>query len=97
MTGPRQRQFRCAGTVVETAPFPKDKPCYLTVPDGRPCKTLCETYRIDPLWLLSGPGDEPQYVGSRQIDTDLLEEIIRLVEEWLAKHRRMLRADKKHG
>lgn len=58
-------------------------------------KSLCENFRIDPLWLLTGPMEEPQYIGSRRLDADLLEQIISLVDEWLTKHRRMLKPDKK--
>lgn len=58
-------------------------------------KTLYETYHIDPVWILTGPGDEPAVVESRRIDGQLLAKIIEMVEEWLSKHRRTLKPEKK--
>ncbi|WP_238139429.1 helix-turn-helix domain-containing protein [Roseateles aquatilis] len=58
-------------------------------------KSLCETFRIDPLWQLTGPGEDPVLVGRRVLDMDLMESVIRLIEEWLTKHRRTLKPDKK--
>ena len=58
-------------------------------------KALCESYRIDPVWLLVGPGSEPVRVMARRVDGDLLEAILRMVDEWLAKHRRTLKPEKK--
>ena len=58
-------------------------------------KTLYEAYHIDPVWILTGPGDEPVVVGSRRLDGALLEKIIEMVEEWLTKHRRTLKPAKK--
>lgn len=58
-------------------------------------KSLCESYGIDPVWLLMGPGEEPVRVTTRRLDGDLLEAIVRLVEEWLAKNRRILKPPKK--
>ena len=58
-------------------------------------KSLCETFRIDPLWQLMGPGDDPVLAGRRVLDMDLMEGVIRLIEEWLIKHRRALKPDKK--
>lgn len=58
-------------------------------------KTLCESYSIDPVWLLMGPGLEPVRVTTRRIDAALLETLIRMIEEWLIKNRRTLKPDKK--
>lgn len=58
-------------------------------------KTLCDSFRIDPLWLLDGPGETPVVAGERLLDLDLLQEIIRTVEEWLVKKRGMLKPEKK--
>jgi len=58
-------------------------------------KSLCEVFRIDPLWLLGGQDEEPMFIGSRRLDADLLECIVELVEEWLTKHRRALKPAKK--
>lgn len=58
-------------------------------------RSLTETFRIDPLWLLTGPSENPAQIGGRVLDLDLLESVIRLVEDWLTKHRRTLKPDKK--
>ncbi|TXH04464.1 MAG: XRE family transcriptional regulator [Nevskiaceae bacterium] len=58
-------------------------------------KTLSETFRIDPLWQLAGPGEDPVHIGQRVLDLDLMEGVIRLIEEWLSKHRRTLKPEKK--
>ena len=31
-------------------------------------RSLCETFRIDPLWQLTGPGEDPGLVGRRVLD-----------------------------
>lgn len=58
-------------------------------------RSLCEMFRVDPLWQLTGPGEEPVLIGNRVLDLDLLEGVIRLIEDWLTKHRRTLKAEKK--
>lgn len=59
-------------------------------------QSLVETFRIDPLWLLTGQEDEPLYLSeSKSLDASLLEGIVCLVEEWLAKYQRTLRPEKK--
>ncbi len=58
-------------------------------------RSLCESFRIDPLWQLTGPGEAPVHVGRRVLDLNLMEGVITLIEEWLAKHRRTLKPDKK--
>lgn len=58
-------------------------------------KSLCESYRIDPVWLLVGPGEEPVRVTARRLDGELLEAIVRLIEDWLIKNRRTLKPPKK--
>lgn len=58
-------------------------------------RSLVDTFRIDPLWQLTGPGDDPVQVGERVLDIDLMEAVIRLIEDWLVKHRRTLKPDKK--
>lgn len=56
---------------------------------------LCDEYRIDPQWLLYGPGDEPVYSAGRLLDLELFEGVIQLIEEWLHKHKRSIKPDKK--
>lgn len=58
-------------------------------------KAVAQILRIDPLWLLSGPGAEPVVCGARHLDLGLLEEIIALVEGWLTKNKRSLVPAKK--
>lgn len=58
-------------------------------------KALLDVFRIDPVWMLGGPEPEPLFIGSRRLDADLLQGIIELIEEWLAKHRRALKPAKK--
>ena len=58
-------------------------------------RSLCESFRIDPLWQLVGPDEEPVRVGRRVLDLDLMEGVIRLIEEYEAKHRRRLKPAKK--
>lgn len=58
-------------------------------------RSLTEIFNIDPLWQLTGPGEEPVLIGSRVLDINLLESVIQLVEDWLTKHRRTLKPDKK--
>ncbi len=58
-------------------------------------KALSDSFRIDPLWLLNGPGDDPATIGERVLDLKLMESVIALIEAWLVKHRRMLNPDKK--
>lgn len=58
-------------------------------------RSLSGTFRIDPLWQLMGPGEHPALIGRRVLDLDLMEGVIRLIEDWLTKHRRMLAPDKK--
>jgi transcriptional regulator with XRE-family HTH domain len=58
-------------------------------------KGLYESYSIDPVWLLTGPGEQPIKVTERRVDGDLLEILIRMIEEWLTKNRRMLKPEKK--
>lgn len=58
-------------------------------------RLLSEIFHIDPLWQLTGPGEEPVLIGSRVLDLDLLESVIRLVEGWLTKHHRTLSPEKK--
>lgn len=58
-------------------------------------KAVVQNLRIDPLWLLSGPGAEPVRCGARRLDLDLLEEIVTMIEAWLTKNRRSLAPTKK--
>lgn len=58
-------------------------------------RSLCEIFNVDPLWQLTGPGEDPVLIGSRVLDLELLEGVILLVEEWLATHRRALKPHKK--
>ena len=57
-------------------------------------RELYERFGIDPVWIMTGPGDVPLMAGQRQIDTDLLERVILLVEEGLRKSHRTLKPDK---
>lgn len=58
-------------------------------------KALAEIVRIDPLWMLLGPGDEPMHYTKRRLDLNLLEEIVALIEGWLVRNRRSLVPQKK--
>lgn len=58
-------------------------------------KALAEILRIDPLWMLLGPGDEPMHHTARRLDLNLLEEIVALIEGWLVRNRRSLVPQKK--
>ncbi|MBS0437640.1 MAG: helix-turn-helix transcriptional regulator [Proteobacteria bacterium] len=53
-------------------------------------KAVAEELKVDPLWLLSGPGSEPVLCGARRLDLDLLEKIMALIDGWLLKNRRSL-------
>lgn len=58
-------------------------------------RALCDKYGIDPLWLLCGPGNVPIHIGTRVLNTQVLTEILRMVDDWLERHRHTLRPDKK--
>jgi transcriptional regulator with XRE-family HTH domain len=58
-------------------------------------RALSEIYRIDPLWQLVGPGEQPVHIGERVIDLELLEGVIQLVEEYEARNRRTLKPARK--
>ncbi|AOV18835.1 hypothetical protein BJI67_16485 (plasmid) [Acidihalobacter aeolianus] len=47
-------------------------------------RALCDSFQIDPLWLLKGFGEDPVLVSTRVLDLDLLETVIRFIEEWLS-------------
>lgn len=57
-------------------------------------KALYEMFSVDPVWLLSGPGNDPRSIKT-PTKPDLLAEIIIKVEQHLAKHRLKLPVEKK--
>lgn len=57
-------------------------------------KRLRDTFSIDPVWLMEGPGEAPVRVRDRLVDMELLEEIVRMIHEWQRKHRATLKPDK---
>jgi transcriptional regulator with XRE-family HTH domain len=58
-------------------------------------RALCDEFRIDPLWLLNGPGEIPIRHGQRVVDLELLQFVIKLIDGWCQKHQRTLTAEKK--
>ena len=57
-------------------------------------KALYEMFSVDPVWLLSGPGNDPRSIKT-PTKPDLLAEIIIKVEQHLAKNRLKLPLEKK--
>lgn len=53
-------------------------------------KLLWEHYGTDPIWLLSGPEDEPPKAGLRAFDTAILHKVLRSIKQHLASSRRQL-------
>lgn len=47
-------------------------------------RALYETYGIDPVWLLAGPGEQPIKAATRTMDFALVDQIIRYVDIELA-------------
>jgi transcriptional regulator with XRE-family HTH domain len=47
-------------------------------------RALYETYGIDPVWLLAGPGEQPVKAATRTMDFTLVEDIIQCVDAELA-------------
>ncbi len=47
-------------------------------------RALYETYGIDPVWLLAGPGSQPVKAATRTMDFALVEDIIQCVDAELA-------------
>lgn len=58
-------------------------------------RQLYTIYRVDPLWVLFGPGNEPMFADLRRIDAELLMQVIELIEESLHKAGKRLRPEKK--
>lgn len=58
-------------------------------------RALIEKYKIDPVWLLVGPGDAPIFLSKRRFDGALLEMLVEIVEDWVQKHRKPIRPKKK--
>ncbi|MBN8736346.1 MAG: helix-turn-helix transcriptional regulator [Xanthomonadales bacterium] len=58
-------------------------------------RTLYEIRGIDPAWLLVGPEAEPVRALERQLDLELLEELMRIVEEALRRAHKTLKPAKK--
>ncbi len=50
-------------------------------------RQLCIKERIDPYWLLVGPDVTPVLLGTRQLNADLLERVVRFIENWAVAHR----------
>jgi transcriptional regulator with XRE-family HTH domain len=42
-------------------------------------RQLTEVYNVDPLWVLRGSEEEPQYVRERKVDAALLQEVFDVV------------------
>lgn len=57
-------------------------------------KALYEMFSVDPVWLLSGPGNDPRSIKT-PTRPELLAEIIIKVEQHLAKNRLKLPLEKK--
>lgn len=57
-------------------------------------KALYEMFSVDPVWLLSGPGNDPRSIKT-PTKPELLAEIIIKVEQHLAKNRLKLPLEKK--
>ena len=57
-------------------------------------KALYEMFGVDPVWLLSGPGNDPRSIKT-PTKPDLLAEIIIKVEQHLARNRLKLPLEKK--
>jgi transcriptional regulator with XRE-family HTH domain len=57
-------------------------------------KALYEMFSVDPVWLLSGPGNDPRSIKT-PTRPDLLAEIIIKVEQHLARNRLKLPLEKK--
>jgi len=57
-------------------------------------KALYEMFGVDPVWLLSGPGNDPRSIKT-PTKPELLAEIIIKVEQHLAKNRLKLPLEKK--
>lgn len=58
-------------------------------------RALVEKYRIDPVWLLIGPGEAPVLLSERRFDGALLEMLVEVVEDWVQNHRQPIRPKKK--
>lgn len=56
--------------------------------------SLLNTFGIDPLWLLVGPGDEPVLSGDRP-KPRLLSDIEEAVKRWLERQRKRMPRDKR--
>ena len=54
-------------------------------------RALYETYGIDPVWLLDGPGDQPVKAATRTMDFPLVDSIIRWIDAELARTHKKLR------
>jgi|SRR6185312_1924349 len=54
-------------------------------------RALYETYGIDPIWLLDGPGEQPIKAATRTMDFALVDQIIRCVDAELAALGRKLK------
>jgi transcriptional regulator with XRE-family HTH domain len=50
---------------------------------------LYEAFRVDPLWVLIGPGVVPMYANARP-DAALVHDISLVLDQWLARRRKRL-------
>lgn len=58
-------------------------------------RTISETFQIDPLWLLVGPGESPIALRSKYLDSSLLKSIFELIDGWLDSNHRIMDPSKK--
>lgn len=56
--------------------------------------SLFDAFSVDPMWVLSGPGDVPLPAAFRP-DTALVEDVVLAVEQWLNRRRKTLSPEKK--
>lgn len=57
-------------------------------------KALYDAFAIDPLWVLTGPGEEPIDGGIRP-NPALVEDVVLAVDQWLQRRRKTLPLAKK--
>ncbi len=55
---------------------------------------LYEKFRVDPMWILSGPGESPLSADARP-NPELVEKLVLSVEQWLQRRRKTLPPAKK--
>lgn len=55
---------------------------------------LYDEFRVDPMWILAGPGEQPLSADERP-KPQLVEEVVLAVEQWLQRRRKTLPPAKK--